>query len=170
MKDHANFLQAAVRIGTELDNVHFVLVGRDVTPNNNSLSGLVPRFMESRFHWLGERTDVTDLMCAMDVLASSSWSEGFPNVLGEAMACGVPCVATDVGDSARVLGEFGRIVPPCDSTSLSMAVTELLRLDPNERIELGTAARSRVEAKYSISKIAGQYISLYERLVSEARR
>ena len=170
MKDHANFLQAAVRIGTELDNVHYVLVGRDVTPNNNSLLELVPKSMESRFHWLGERTDVADLMCAMDVLASSSWSEGFPNVLGEAMACGVPCVATNVGDSARVLGEFGRIVPPSDSIALSMALTELLRLDPTERIELGTAARFHVAEKYSISKITDQYITLYERLGTGKRR
>ena len=168
MKDHKNFVLAAVRIATEFHDVHFLLAGRDVTQDNDSLLGNVPGGMESRFHWLGERTDVTDLMRAMDVFVISSWNEGFPNVLGEAMACGVPCVATDVGDSVHVMGGHGRIVKSRDSASLSAAVSELLHLDPHERIEIGAAARLHIKEKYSISEIASQYAILYEKLVNKA--
>jgi glycosyltransferase involved in cell wall biosynthesis len=167
MKDHENFVHAAVIIAADFHDAHFLLVGRGVTPYHDTLQSIVPRDMQPRFHWIGERTDVADLMCAMDVFVLSSWAEGFPNVLGEAMACGVPCVATDVGDSAHLLDEHGRIVPPRDSDSLAAAVSELLCLDPHERVKLGLAARLHVETKYSISAIASQYTAMYSRLVKK---
>ena len=168
MKDHKNFIHAAVRIGTDFPDVHFLLAGRDVTRDNDSLLGNVPDGMESRFHWLGERNDVADLMRAMDVFVLSSRGEGFPNVLGEAMACGVPCVATNVGDSVHVMGGHGRIVPPRNSVSLAEAVIELLHLDPKGRVELGAAARLYIEANYSLSEIADLYTLLYEKLVNNS--
>ena len=114
IKDHSTFLRAAESVALRYPDLHFVLCGRDVSMNNASLEKQVPAMLRNRFHLLGERSDVPGLMSAMDIFCQSSWSEAFPNVLGEAMAVGVPCVATDVGDSAIIVGDTGVMVPPRD--------------------------------------------------------
>jgi glycosyltransferase involved in cell wall biosynthesis len=168
MKDHANFLRGAAGVLERCSDAHFVLVGRDVDADNTVLLDMIGSLkLADRVHLLGEVSDVPALMAALDVLVSASGSEAFPNVLGEGMACGVPCVATDVGDSALVLDGHGRVVPPHDPAALSAAVIELLRLDPHRRVELGAAARLHVEAKFSLSEIADRYAALYEKLVNK---
>lgn len=165
MKNHEGFLRAAVRIGTELTDVHFVLLGRDVTSGNAALSKLVPDAMRGRFHWLGDRNDVPDIMCSMDLLCqSSSWGEGFPNVLGEAMTLEVPCVATDVGDAAAIIGGTGRIVAPGDDMALAVALREMLEKPTSTRAVLGAAARARIVEKYSLKSIVQQYAAVYDSL------
>ena len=116
-------------------------------------------------HLLGRREDVPRLMAALDVLVSSSFGEGFPNVLGEAMACGVPCVVTDVGDSAEIVGEMGRVAAPGDMAALAHAIVEVLGLPDRERRALGARARERVQAKYGIESVTRQYEEFYERLI-----
>jgi len=88
---------------------------------------------------------------ALDVLVLSSMSESFPNVVGEAMACGVPCVVTDVGDAAELVGETGVIAPPRDPERLREAIEALLARPAGERAALGQAARERILAGYSQS-------------------
>jgi len=101
MKDHPAFLRAAVGLALRYPETHFVLSGRDVFLENKTLEPLVPGQVRDRFHLLGERGDISEIMNAMDIFClSSAWGEGFPNVIGEAMATGLPCVATDVGDSS----------------------------------------------------------------------
>jgi glycosyltransferase involved in cell wall biosynthesis len=108
-------------------------------------------------------------MQAMDVLATSSaWGEAFPNVLGEAMACGVPCVATDVGDSREIVGDSGLVVPPRDSEALADGLKTVIRKTVQERQALGRAARQRVQARYSLDSVVAQYVDLYQTL-SERR-
>ncbi|MBV8606366.1 MAG: glycosyltransferase, partial [Singulisphaera sp.] len=95
---------------------------------------------------------------------SSSASEAFPLAIGEAMACGVPCVATDVGDSALIVGEAGRVVPPHDPQALAAAWEELLALSPDARGRLGRAARLRIQEHYGLAAITRCYEDLYEAL------
>lgn len=163
MKDHAGLL-AAIRVMDD-PRLVFLLAGTGVTPGN-------PPFSESpdaRIRLLGERDDVPDLLQAADMLVNASWSEAFPNVLGEAMACGVPCIATDVGDSAYIIGDSGIIVPPRDREALADAVLRLAALTPSERQAMGAMARARIVENFSIARVVGQYQTLYETILSERR-
>ena len=169
MKGHANFLRGAAGVLERFSDAHFVLAGRGVDEDNAVLLNMIGALgLADRVHLLGEVSDVPAVMTALDVLVSASGAEAFPNVLGEGMACGVPCVATDVGDSAHVLNGHGRVVPPHDPAALSAAVIELLRLDSHRRVELGAAGRLHVKVKFSLSEVAGQYAALYEKLVNKA--
>ncbi len=163
MKDHANFLAAAGRVAQVRPDVFFVLAGAGVDPSSARLQGLVARAgLQGRVRLLGEVADVQQLYPAFDVAAlSSAWGEAFPNVLGEALACAVPCVATNVGDAAAIIGEAGRTVPPADSEQLSAAIVDVLNLGPEGRRALGEAGRRRVERYYSLAAVAEHYRALY---------
>ncbi len=162
MKDHANFLQAAALIAERNTEVHFVLVGRGVDHTNPELQELIVRLnLCGRVHLLGERAD-TEIPCAaLDIFSLSSYDESCPNVVGEAMACGVPCVVTDVGDARQIVGDTGRVVAARDSKALATALLEMLALDSQSRRELGLAARNRVVEQFPIQRIAAQYGSVY---------
>lgn len=170
MKDHANFLLAAETLALRYPSVHFLMSGRNICLDNSNLKKKIPTSLENRFHLLGERSDVADLMSAMDIFCQSSWSEAFPNVLGEAMAVGLPCVATDVGDSALIIGDLGVVVAPRDNTALAAGIESLLALPSSERRLLGHRARRRIEDKFSLSEIVEQYVALYEAIIREKRR
>jgi len=105
-------------------------------------------------------------MAALDVLASSSYGEAFPNVLGEAMACGVPCVVTDVGDAAYIVGDTGRVVASGDKMGLAHALKDILQLPTPDRLALGEAARKRVAAHFEIGHVVRQYEEFYSGLLS----
>jgi len=165
MKDHASFLRAAVQVARAHPSARFLLVGRNVSPENPALAGIVPSELLERFVFTGERSDPHRLMQAMDFFATSSaWGEGFPNVLGEAMACGVPCVTTDVGDSADIVADTGIIVPPSDVKALASALEKMIRKSPEERQALGQAARKRIQTSYVLDTVMGQYADLYRKL------
>jgi glycosyltransferase involved in cell wall biosynthesis len=164
-KDHATFLRAAVLLWERHPEAHFLLVGRDVVSSNAELMQSVgSHHVRERLHLLGERSDVQRLMAALDILVSSSSSEGFPNVIGEAMCCALPCVVTDVGDSARIVGDCGVVVSPRDPASIAAALERLLESGPDYRRTLGLAARQRVRAQYSLPVIVRKYEELYSSL------
>ena len=169
MKDHPNFLLAAVAVISHYPGTHFILSGRNVSPANNDLTRLIPNKLRDRFHFLGERTDVNELMSAMDIACSSSYSEAFPNVVGEAMAASLPCVVTDVGDSALIAGETGMVVPPRDNIALAAGMESLLALSLPERQELGVRARKRIEDNFALAAIVKQYSLLYNTKIEEKR-
>ena len=107
------------------------------------------------------------ITAGLDIACSSSlYGEAFPNVIGEAMACAVPCVATDVGDSAWVIGESGLTVPPKNPTKLAQKWELLIEAGQQKRIALGNKARKRILDNFSLQKIARQYESLYEGVIS----
>jgi len=171
MKDHKAFLRAAVNLAFRYPETHFLLSGRDVSLENKTLEQLLPAQIRDRFHLLGERGDISELMSAMDIFClSSAWGEGFPNVIGEAMATGVPCVATDVGDSGLVVGDAGVVVPPRDEAALVEGIERLLTMPLEERRALGASARARIEANYTLDAIVGKYTALYEKLMIDKRR
>ena len=165
MKQHAAFLHAAMEVMHQYVDVHCLLVGRNVNLENPVLADIVPIDLISRFHFVGERSDVPDLMRAMDIFCLSSCSEAFPNVLGEAMALGVPCVATDVGDSRDIIGDTGIIVSPADSRPLASCLAKMLEKSGEQRSTLGRMARARVVDRYALPNIVAQYQTVYERLV-----
>ncbi|MDB0048181.1 glycosyltransferase [Burkholderiaceae bacterium] len=163
MKDHQGFLQSARLISQKFPDARFVLAGRDVSPANTQLvewckaSGL-----KDKVFLLGERADVSDLLSAIDILClSSAWGEGFPNIIGEAMACGVPCVTTDVGDAGFIVGNIGQMVPKRDPVALAEASCAILSATPSERRVLGVAARQRIADNFSLIKVANTYQSVY---------
>ena len=94
----------------------------------------------------------------------SSWGEAFPNVLGEAMACGVPCVSTDVGDSALIVGGNGIIVPPRNPQALANGLNSLLAMKAKERAALGAAARDSIRSRFSLGDLVRKYTELYEKV------
>jgi glycosyltransferase involved in cell wall biosynthesis len=118
-----------------------------------------------RFVLLGERADPAACLDAMDVFVLSSCTEGFPNVLGEAMAMGLPCVSTDVGDAALLMGSREWLVSSRDSKALADKLTQLLSLPPEDYQSLGAYGRERVEKVFSMTATAQKFMNLYGNLV-----
>jgi glycosyltransferase involved in cell wall biosynthesis len=101
---------------------------------------------------------------------SSSYGESFPLVVGEAMACGVPCVVTNVGDAAQLVGTTGLVVPPRNPEALAQAWKKLMRLGPRGRAQLGEAARERIRENFLLAPVTAQYEALWEKTHAEAGR
>ena len=155
------FIEAAARVSEELD-VTFVMIGDGLTEENDKLRSLLDKYcLQDRVRLLGLREDVHRLLPGLTVFVNSSASEAFANVIGEAMSCGVPCVATDVGDSRRIVGECGIVVQPRDAGRLADGILSLLRLDQDKRNRLGQCGRKAVVEKYAIPTVVGQYSMLY---------
>lgn len=172
MKDHATFLAAAAELTQRRPEAVFVLVGTGIEPGNRELAAAIAAHrLGGRVHLLGERHDMRALFPAFDIATSSSaFGEGWPNVIGEAMACGVPCVATDSGDSAEIIGDAGLVVPPRDPSALAAGWERLAALGPDRRRGLGGEARERIVRRYDLAAIIGRYESLYDQMAGERRR
>jgi glycosyltransferase involved in cell wall biosynthesis len=151
MKDHETFLAAMA----ELPDVVALLIGAD-TEN-------LPQMLNVAR--LGRRLDVERLLAAADVVVcSSAFGEGFSNALGEGMACGLPAVATDVGDAALIVGDTGLIVPPRDPHALAAAIRTLAGEGAAARAERGTRARARIVANFGMNRAIERYAELYASL------
>ncbi|OHB73513.1 MAG: hypothetical protein A2W17_09145 [Planctomycetes bacterium RBG_16_41_13] len=166
MKDHTNFLYAAVDILKTHPNIHFILVGTDVEPSNTELMEKINTFgLGKSFHVLGNRDDIPYLTSALDIASSSSYGEGFPNVVGEAMSCGVSCVVTKVGDADWIVGDTGIVVPPRDPVSLANGWRKLIELGQDKRLALGMMARQRIIKKFSLDDVVKKYEMLYKEII-----
>ncbi len=162
-KDHRGFATAAATVAEALPDARFVLCGKGTEPGREPLHGwLEEQGILDRCHLLGVRDDVPSLLAALDVLVSSSVGEGFANAVGEAMACGVPCVVTDVGNSADLVGATGVAVPAGDAVKLGAQVVEILELGETDRRALGQAARARVEASWTIGATVAAYAGFWQ--------
>jgi glycosyltransferase involved in cell wall biosynthesis len=162
-KDHATFVAAAARIAEQVPDVRFVLCGAEIDGRNAELTAMLSKHgVAKRCYLLGPRRDVARLFAAVDLVVSSSISEAFPLVLGEAMSCGTPCVATDVGDSAHIVGELGRIVPPSDPAALGDACVAMLSMPREARAAMGAAARQSISERFDLANVTRQYERLYE--------
>ena len=168
-KDHATFFRAAKFVLDREPNTYFLLAGQGLKPDVPAVrllveeSGLAP----GRVFLLGERSDMPRLMAALDIFVSSSaFGEGFSNAIGEAMACGVPCVVTDVGDSALIVGGTGLAAPPRQPESLAQGIVYLLRLAPGEYRQKSVLARQRLLRHFDLGKIVSRLESLYEESLS----
>lgn len=171
MKDHDNFVQAAACVARAHAQTHFVMAGEGVDVSNRELMRLVAAYgLEDRIHLVGPQDDVRQITAALDIQVSSSSSgEAFPNVVGEAMSCGVPCVVTDVGDSAAVVGDSGVTVPPRDPQALADGISRLIVLGAAGRADLGARARQRTIDHFSLDAVVRQYEALYMQVYRERR-
>ncbi len=161
-KDHANFISAAAILARDHLNVRFLLVGRGIDAGNLELGRLLDASgVRDRFILLSERADVWNCYAAMDVFCLHSRTEGFPNVVAEAMAMSVPCVVTDVGDAAFLLGSTGMTAPPNNPTALANGLAQLVNLTADQRAALGVAARARITAHFTIENAVEGFERIY---------
>lgn len=143
-------------------DAYLLLAGTGVNPKNEKLKNLIGNLgIENNVLLIGECNDMPGLLNAIDFYCSSSLSEAFPMVLGEAMACGTPCIATDVGDSSFIIGDNGWVVDIQDNKSFVQGMAEMICLEDDEYDELGKAARDRIKQKFSLESIAKEYNNLY---------
>jgi glycosyltransferase involved in cell wall biosynthesis len=163
-KGQRNFVEAARRLHARVPDAHFVLCGKGVDANNAELKAWIEQGgagLRDVFHLLGSRRDMPRFFAALDIATSSSLSEAFPMAVGEAMACGTPCVVTNVGDSAMIVGDIGKVVPAEDPQALADAWQSLLASGAAARKQMGQAARSRIEQRFAVGSVVERYQELY---------
>lgn len=155
MKDHPVFLEAASNITRVRHDVRFVCVGGGPADYAEALKQRAAALgLTNQLIWVGARDDMPAVYSALDIASSSSsYGEGFSNSIAEAMACGVPCVVTDVGDSALIVGDTGSVVPPGDYNALATAIGRLIDLPHEERRVLGELCRARVVSEFGIDRL-----------------
>ncbi len=150
VKDHPIFLEAAAVLAKKRRDTRFVCVGGGPDEYRTKLQMLAKSLgLEERLQWVESREDMPDVYNALDIAVNSSYGEGLSNVIGEAMACGVPCVVTNVGDSARVVGDFGEVVPPKNPVALADAIQRLL----NQKTYDPTQIRRRIVDELSVNSL-----------------
>jgi glycosyltransferase involved in cell wall biosynthesis len=155
VKDHPTFLRAAARLATEWPYARFVCVGGASGKRQDTLKAMATSLgIGDKVLWPGTCEDMTAVYNALSVLVLCSTDEGFPNALGEGMACGVPCVTTRVGDAVALVGATGISVDPGDDQALATAVSTLLRESPTDRADRAEAARLRICTTFSVASLA----------------
>ncbi|MGE4265240.1 MAG: glycosyltransferase [Desulfovibrio sp.] len=171
LKDHAAFLAAAARLGAQRPETRFVCVGGGLESHAQSLRERATALgLDGRLVWTGERADMPAVYNALDVACLSSASEGLPNVLCEAMSCGVPCVTTDVGDAARVVEGIGLAVPPRDPAALAGGLAAMLERLEREGPRLGVLCRERIEKEFSLARMVEATEALLRAILPEGGR
>ena len=160
MKDHPTALAAAATLCRNHPNVHFLFVGTGMTRDDPEFQSFLKRQpgVTTQIHFLGERHDLPRLTAALDLaISTSAFGEGFPNVVGEAMACAIPVIATDIGDTARVLNDPDQVVPPKNPQSIVKACETLLQSTPEARQQIGQRNRQRIQTEFNITQVLKTY-------------
>lgn len=171
VKDYPNFIAAMRRVLDALPQCRFVMAGRGLDQDNGELvARLHHAGITHAGRLLGALEHPETMLAGLDVFCLSSRSEGLPTVVGEAMACRVPCVATDVGDTAWLIGETGTVVAPGNADALARALIDMLRIPSEERHRLGLAARERIERVFSIETSWRRYEETYVSMTNAQRR
>lgn len=170
-KDHQTFIQAAAQVAARHPEAHFVLCGPGVTAASPELRGWARTAgISDRCHLLGVRSDMPSVTAGLDIAVSSSaWGEGFSNAIGEAMACGVPCIVTDIGDSAEIVGDSGRVVSARQPGALAAAITEMIAVGAEGRARLGEVGRRRMVERYELGQIVRRYEERYQEIMNHVR-
>jgi glycosyltransferase involved in cell wall biosynthesis len=161
MKDLQTLIKAAAKMASAGEDAVFVHFGGGDAVPEGVLRKLADELgVGAHIIFAGPQEDMCAAYNALDILCLSSLGEGFPNVVGEAMACGVPCVVTDVGDAAEIVGDTGMVVPPSDPDRIAKALVQLgHRLDNALRL----AARTRIVERFSVSQMVDQTERLIRR-------
>jgi glycosyltransferase involved in cell wall biosynthesis len=162
LKDYPSFLSAAARVSRVEPRARFVCIG-DGTDCAELHHIATAEGVADRMIWAGGRADMPAVYNALDVCVSSSISEGFPNAVAEPMACGVPCVATDVGDSALIVGDAGIIVPAGNPEALADGILRLVRSHweyPRERV------RQRITDNFTVERLIASTEAAFDELLA----
>ncbi len=165
MKDHETLLQGfAKALENKKIKAKLVLVGTNVDESNSTLSTLIEKLsLKDHVVLMGERRDINEILPAFDyAILSSAWGEGFSNFLGESMACGIPAIATNIGDNARIIDEYGIIISSQNSDQLSNAIITMSNIDQDDYHRLSSACRIHINDNFTIDKITHDYLSLYQ--------
>jgi glycosyltransferase involved in cell wall biosynthesis len=166
VKDYPNFIEALGIVGRSFTNIHILMVGKDLDFNNLYLTNLISLAgMNGRVTLLGNRLDIPACLAAMDIFCLSSLDEGFPNVVGEAMSLSIPCIVTDVGDAAEIVGDTGIIVSKANSSALASALLRLINLSQKQRDQMGVLAKKRIENLYTLEQSRRKFINTYTEIV-----
>lgn len=167
-KDHATLARAFSRVHAARPDAHLLLCGEGLVPGEGYFEHLPfsPSAREAVLG-LGPRDDLPQLWRAADAFVLSSYGEAFPNVVAEAMACGLPAVVTDVGDAAEIVGETGKVVPPMNEQALAQAMLDLMRMSDDERQRLGAAARERVQACFTLERMSAGFRRVWDEVVDK---
>jgi glycosyltransferase involved in cell wall biosynthesis len=155
MKDHVTFLQAAKIVAEQCPSARFACIGDGPAVLRARMQVLATELgISERVIWAGALDDMRAANNALDIACSASrYGEGFSNSIAEAMACGITCVATDVGDSARLIGDAGKVVPPASPAQLANAIMQLIALGADGRVAQGLRARTRIESEFSVDSL-----------------
>jgi glycosyltransferase involved in cell wall biosynthesis len=167
LKNHRGFCEAMAHLVALRPGTHAVLAGARIDANNTELNAWLHQYgVAAVCHLLGPRHDVPRLMAALDVLLLPSLGEAFPNVVGEAMACGVPCVVTDVGDAAVMVADCGRVVASGDMRGLAEAAATLLALGHDERGRLTQQTAASARQRYDLQAVSARFMAEYSAMLA----
>jgi len=165
-KGQLEFVACAARIHRQEPRTRFVMIGKGVTEENIPLMKAIrDHGLQKHFILMGEQEEIAMLLNGVDVFLGCSAGEGWPNAIAEAMATGVPCVATDVGDTGRVMGDTGYVHEYADTENLANSVVDLLRLTRSQRCEVGERERRYIVEHYSIELSVASYEQMYKTML-----
>ena len=161
-KNHLGLLEALSLVKKSFEDFKFLLIGRDLNYDNTILNHEIKKHnLDSNILLLNQRSDILAVMNALDInVLSSSSGEGFPNVLAEAMACGTPCVTTNIGDAALIVDDTGWVSPPNDPIALANAIIEAIQeRNRDERLWIlkKKNCRDRIVQNFSLDKMIKNY-------------
>ena len=165
LKDHELFLRAASLVSMKRPDARYVCIGDGPAEYRDMLKERAKELGVSHaVIWAGARNDMSDIYNAIDLVVNASYCEGFSNVIGEAMSCGVPCVVTDVGDSAEIVGDCGYVVPPKDPERLTDAIMRILSLQLGGLREMGLRGRERMVSCFSTPRMLERTTAILEEI------
>lgn len=172
LKDHENLLHALTRLKDRGSTFRCVLIGRGMSAENHDLQRIIERWaIADRLILAGASGDVPAIMNGLDVHVLPSRSESLPVAVVEAMACGTPCVVTDVGDSRHIVGDTGWVARPQDSGALADAVeAALAECRRGSLKERAGPCRARIVRDFSLARMASDYAALWTRVAEAAGR
>lgn len=167
-KDHPNFLHAASIIHKDNKDIIFFIVGDGPDNYKNELLKLANSLsIEKNIIWAGSRHDMPQIYNCFDCLVlSSAYGEGFPNVIAEGMASGIPCISTNIGDASEIVETMGTIIPPGNPKILADSILELLHKSEEEKKQISLLSRLSIIEKYELAKMINIYSSYYEYIFS----